>query len=176
MVQSPWRLGRETKGAINNFPRVGGAGQNMPPLNGQFIVYDGGLAFSVVAASDDRDRGIFKPGKTGYRLNCAKTNGGPKDKALWSAQLPVRIMAMVNTPDALFAAGTPDVVDDADPWAALAGRKGGRLLVISKDDGEIVRNTPLPAPPCLDGLTAAHGRLFVALKDGQLMCLEGGAK
>ena len=139
----------------------------MDPRNGQYIVHDDKQVFSVVAASAARDAGIFKPAKTGYRLNCAKVDGG---KASWSAQVPVRIMSMVNTPTALFAAGTPDIVDPDDPWAALAGRKGGRLLIISKKDGSVVKAEPLAAAPVLDGLAAAHGRLFIVLKNGQLSC------
>ena len=77
---------------------------------------------------------------------------------------------MVNTPTALFAAGTSDIVDPDDPWAALACRKGGRLLIISKKDGSVVKAEPLAAAPVLDGLAAAHGRLFIVLKNGQLSC------
>ena len=138
----------------------------MDPRNGQYIVHDDKQVFSVVAASAARDGGIFKSGK-GYRLNCAKVDGG---KALWSVQVPVRIMSMVNTPTALFAAGTPDIVDPDDPWAALAGRKGGRLLIISKKDGHTLEAEQLAAAPVLDGLAAAHGRLFIVLKNGQLIC------
>jgi hypothetical protein len=79
----------------------------------------------------------------------------------FSAAIATRIMAMVNTPDALFAAGTPDVVDERDPWGAIQGRKGGQLLVISKQDGSVIKNAPLEAPPVLDGLACAHGRLNI---------------
>jgi outer membrane protein assembly factor BamB len=165
--RAPWGLGRQTRGATNGIWSSGGGGQSMDPRNGQYIVHDDKQVFSVVAASAARDAGIFKPAKTGYRLNCAKVDGG---KASWSAQVPVRIMSMVNTPTALFAAGTPDIVDPDDPWAALAGRKGGRLLIISKEDGSVVKAEPLAAAPVLDGLAAAHGRLFIVLKNGQLSC------
>ena len=83
-------------------------------------------------------------------------------------------MAMVNTPDALFAAGTPDIVDPDEPWAALSGKVGGRLLIISKKNGKLLRDEQvLPAAPVLDGLAAAHNRLFVVLKDGSLTCMSG---
>lgn len=167
--RAPWSLGRETKGATNNFWRSGGAGQSMEPKTGQYIVHDSKQVFSLVAASGDRDRGIFKPGKTGYRLNCAPMKA--KAKPIWSVQVPVRIMAMVNAPDALFAAGTPDTVAPKDPWAAIQGRKGGRLLVISKQNGKTLNTTPLQAPPVLDGLAAAHQHLFIVLKNGQITCM-----
>jgi len=171
--RAPWSLGRETKGATYGFWNAGKAGQEMHPLSGQFIVYDDAHCFSVVAASSDRDRGIFTPGKTGYRLNCTKVDAGKKEKATWTAQVPVRIMAAVNTPPALFAAGTPDIVDPKDPWAALEGRKGGRFLVISKENGKTLKTEQLPSAPALDGLAAAHGRLFLVLKNGQVICMEG---
>jgi hypothetical protein len=83
---------------------------------------------------------------------------------------------MVNAPAALYAAGTPDIFDPDDPWSALAGRKGGCLLIISKENGKTLKGEPLAAAPVLDGLTAAHGRLFVVLKNGQLICMTGSGK
>jgi outer membrane protein assembly factor BamB len=175
--RAPWSLGRETKGSSYGFWSSGGAGQNMNPLTGQYMVHDDQRVYGIVAASGGRDAGIFKPARTGYRLNCAKldyaTVKARMNDAEWSAQVPVRIMAMVNAPDALFAAGTPDIVDPDDPWAALEGRKGGRLLILSKTDGKTLKSYPLEAAPVLDGLSAAHGRLFVVLKNGQIKCLGG---
>ncbi len=173
--RAPWSLGRETKGATYGFWNAGGAGQAMHPLSGQYMVHDDKLVFSVVAASSHRDRGIFRPGRTGYRLNCAGVDAGKKAKPLWHVQVPVRIMAAVNAPNALFAAGTPDIVDPGDPWAALEGRKGGRFLVIAKQDGKILRTESLSASPVLDGMAAAHGRLFLVLKDGQVICMGADA-
>jgi hypothetical protein len=145
----------------------------MTPLTAQYIVHDDKVMYGVVAASGNRDAGIFKPALRGYRLNCASVEVARKAKLFWSVQVPVRIMAMVIAPDALFAAGTPDIVSPDDPWSALEGRKGGRLLILSKTDGKILKSYPLQAAPVLDGLSAAHGRLFVVLKNGQIKCLGG---
>ncbi len=128
-----------------------------------------------IAASSHRDAGIFKPALRGYLLNCASVEAAEQAKPFWSVRVPIRIMAMVNAPEALFAAGTPDIVDPDDPWAALEGRKGGRLLILSKTDGKTLKSHPLEAAPVLDGLSAAHGRLFVVLKNGQIKCLGGSA-
>jgi len=174
--RAPWSLGRETKGATHRPWNAGGAGQRMHPLSGQYLVHDNALSYSVVAASSHRDRGVFVPAKTGYRLTCARVDTGKKGKAIWHAQVPVRIMAAVSAPNVLFAAGTPDIVDPEDPWAALEGRRGGKLLVISKKDGSTLSSQPLPAPPVLDGLAAAHGQLFVVLKNGQLICMTGDSQ
>lgn len=175
--RAPWSLGRETKGASYDFWSSGGVGQAMDPLSAQYMVHDDKVMFGVVAASADRDRGIFRPAKAGYRLNCANVDSGRKAKPLWSVQVPVRIMAMVNAPGALFAAGTPDIVDPDEPWAALSGKRGGRLLIISKKNGKILKGgRTLRAAPVLDGLAAAHKRLFVVMKNGDLICMAGRDK
>jgi outer membrane protein assembly factor BamB len=169
--RAPWSLGRETKGASNRIWRSGGAGQTMEPLTGQYMVHDSKLAFSLVAASGERDRGIFKPARTGYRLNCAEVTSGAKAKLRWSTQVPVRIMAMVSGPNMLLAAGTPDIVDPKDPWSAIAGKKGGRLLTISKKNGKSLSTTALTAAPVLDGIALAGQNVFVVLKNGQIICM-----
>ena len=171
--RAPWSMGRQTRGASNSIWSSGGSGQSMTPLTAQYIVHDDKVMYGVVAASGNRDAGIFKPALRGYRLNCASVEAAKKAKLFWSVQVPVRIMAMVNAPDALFAAGTPDIVSPDDPWSALEGRKGGRLLILSKTDGKTLKSYPLQAAPVLDGLSAAHERLFVVLKNGQIKCLGG---
>jgi len=115
-----------------------------------------------------------------YRGSRGRPSGGsstprvrrPKD--LWCINVPVRVTAMVLAGDVLIAAGTPDVICPGDPWAAYEGRKGGKLLVISTADGTVGAELKLAAPPVLDGLAAARGRLFLSAADGKVTCL--GAK
>ncbi|MFA6561285.1 MAG: PQQ-binding-like beta-propeller repeat protein [Verrucomicrobiia bacterium] len=90
---------------------------------------------------------------------------------LWKLWLPVRIRAMVKAGDTLFAAGTPDVLDPADPYAAFEGRKGASLVSVSAKDGKKLAELRLTAPPIFDGMIAASGRLLVALEDGSLLCM-----
>jgi len=97
-----------------------------------------------------------------------------KPADIWSTRVPLRINAMVLAAETLIAAGTPDVIVPNDPWAAYEGRKGGRLLVVSAEDGKIQAELTLPAPPVLDGLAVADGRVFMATRDGKVTCL--GAK
>lgn len=72
----------------------------------------------------------------------------------------------------------PHLVQPDDPWAALEGRLGRRLMVISKKDGKAIAGHELPASPVTDGIAAAHGKLFMCLKNGELICggsvLRGG--
>jgi len=93
------------------------------------------------------------------------------DPPLWTLWLPVRIRAMVKASEALFVAGPPDELDPKDPYAAFEGRRGARLVAVSARDGKKLAEHPLEAPPVFDGLSAAAGRLYVALEDGTLACL-----
>ena len=88
----------------------------------------------------------------------------------WAVWVPIRVKAMVSAAETLFIAGAPDVMDPKDPLAALEGRKGGLLRAVSAADGRKLAEYPLAAPPVLDGLIAAQGRLFIATRDGKLTC------
>ena len=124
-----------------------------------------------------------------YRL-FAEPKKGPVvkgvNKALWETNVPVLTRGLVLAGDTLFAAGAPDVLDETMPSirgkapetlkaieeqeAALAGERGGVLMAVSKTDGEVKYRCDLDAPPVFDGLIAANGRLYVALKDGTVQC------
>ena len=92
---------------------------------------------------------------------------------VWKTFLPIRIKAMVKTRDTLFVAGPPDVLDSADPYAAFEGRRGAFLAAVSATDGREMTRIALSSPPVFDGMIAAHGRLFVSLRDGRIICLQG---
>jgi hypothetical protein len=93
--------------------------------------------------------------------------------AKWQKMIPLRIRAMVLAGDYLFAAGLPDLVDPEDPMAALEGRKGALLQVFSASDGSLVKSHSLSSPPVFDGLSAAHGRLYLVTLDGKIICFAG---
>jgi hypothetical protein len=58
--------------------------------------------------------------------------------------------------------------------AAFEGRAGGRLWVVSTEDGKRLAECELEQPPVFDGMSAARGRLYLATSDGSLICM--GAK
>jgi hypothetical protein len=89
----------------------------------------------------------------------------------WSAQVPLRIRAMVLAGERLYIAGTPDVVPKDDPMASFEARLGGRLWVVSASDGEKLAEYELDHPPVLDGMMAAQERLYIAARDGRLTCM-----
>jgi len=106
-----------------------------------------------------------------YTFNKDKGIGFARAKPpQWAVWVPIRVKAMVATTGTLFIAGAPDVMDPKDPLAALEGRKGGLLRAVSAADGKKLAEYPLDAPPVLDGLIAARGRLFIATRDGKLTC------
>jgi len=154
----------------------------------EYLVFDDRTVYGVRA----RDvmtgyAGFFAPGTKGYELlaadltavegvdekkvvRAAKQEYGIPIPKRWTIRVPVRVTAMVLAGDTLFAAGTPDVVDQADPWAAYEGRRGGKLLAISAEKGERLAEYELDAPPVLDGVAVAGGRLLVSTIDGKVLC------
>jgi len=90
---------------------------------------------------------------------------------LWMRWLPARIRAMVKAGDTLFVAGPPDVLDPNDPYAAFEARKGAQLVAISAENGEKLAEYELESVPVWDGMAAANGRLYLTMKNGQVLCL-----
>lgn len=111
---------------------------------------------------------FFTPGSKGYLL-FARNVGAKKDT--WSLRVPVRVRAMAQTRDRLFVAGPPDVVDAKDPLGAFEGRLGGVLYALDSATGKKLTEQKLDAPPVLNGIAAAGGRLFLATTDGKLVCM-----
>jgi outer membrane protein assembly factor BamB len=108
----------------------------------------------------------------------------------WAEGNPsIRARAMVLAGRVLWVAGPPDVVDEEealrhldDPAiqaqlaaqaAALRGRQGGQLLMISAVDGKELAAYELGAMPTFDGMAAANGRLYLTTVDGKVICLGG---
>lgn len=89
--------------------------------------------------------------------------------ALWTTWVDVRVESMALARNHLFVAGTPDTVPDQDPLAAIEGRMGGVLQVISKTDGQRLAEYSLDTRTVFDGLTAARGCLILVAGNGQVI-------
>ncbi len=78
---------------------------------------------------------------------------------------------MVLAGNVLFAAGWKDSekIFEESP----SGRKDSVLTVVSAADGQTLREYPLEAEPVFDGMAAAYGRLYLALKNGKILCMAG---
>jgi len=119
-----------------------------------------------------RKRGPNVPGK-GYDVVLSVTRDG-KPAPVWSREaLPVRINSVVLTRDVVFVAGPADAPFNPkakNPWAMIDGELGGVVLALSAANGKQLGELDLAAPPVLDGMAAAGGRLYLATRDGTLHC------
>ena len=159
--------------------------------SGQLLVVDAATTYGVEGyPSRNIHSPMFAPGKKGYLLFADDNANEPvlddrtrdRDKGMgftrlappkWFQWVPVRIRAMVAAGPTLFVAGPPDVADNADPYAAFEGRKGALLWSVATADGRKLAEIKLDAEPVFDGLIAAGGRLFMATRDGRVLCLGG---
>ena len=165
----------------STFWRYGGAAAQM-------LVFDGEEVYGVRAyrknVTKSYPHDIFTAGKGGYQLFAGAAGGAkpgagrrrgkaarPSDR--WTVSIPVRAEAMVLTGQRLFVAGSPDVVDEQDPWAALERRGGGMLVVLSRADGRKLAEHRLASAPVYDGMAAARGRLYLSTADGRVSCFSG---
>jgi hypothetical protein len=104
----------------------------------------------------------------------------------WSRDVPLLVRAMVLSGGHLFIAGPPDLIDEeqafqhieqvnvqrnlASQAAALQGKSGGVLWVVSTTDGEKSAEYDLSSPPVFDGMAAAGERLYLTTVQGSLQC------
>jgi hypothetical protein len=106
----------------------------------------------------------------------------------WTEDLPLHAGAMVLAGKTLFIAGPADLVNEedaieragssqvesllAEQGEVWKGRRGALLWAVSSDDGTKLAEQKLDAVPRWDGMAAAGGRLYVALEDGSVLCME----
>ena len=100
---------------------------------------------------------------------------------------PLQARAMALAGDNLIIAGPPDVLDEeeifAKPFdrkvvsqakgqvAALEGKKGALLQVISTGDGRKLNEIKLSSNPVFNGVAVARGKLYISTSDGKVICL-----
>jgi outer membrane protein assembly factor BamB len=137
---------------------------------GQYLIFDDATTYSVrVHPNLGKFSQSFIPGEEGYRV-FADHNDSFVNK--WNIFTPIRVEAMVGTGNnTLYMAGAPDIVDETDAWGAIEGRMGGLLWAVSTDTGRRLAKWTMDSPPVFDGMIAAYGKLFIALKNGTLVCL-----
>jgi len=128
------------------------------------VQYGGCLLFAVAA----------KPAAKTAAKGKGKRAPRPRAAAPWQlARFPLVPWAMVAAGKTLLVAGPRDKLDRKDAWASLAGRAGGSLYVLNADDGTTLSECALDAPPVWNGMAAANRRLYIAARDGRLLCFEG---
>jgi len=160
------------------------------PKWGQLLVFDEETTYAAKYYTRRHGHSPeFRPG-TGYRLVADRN---PNDPVLrparfgqekgggfsrgqfwkWSEQVPVRIEAMVLAGNQLYVAGPPDLGPDEGAMAAMQGRRGARFTVLSASKGEKLFARKMEDVPVFDGLIAAYGRLYMATRQGTVVCLSG---
>ena len=115
---------------------------------------------------------------------------GSVSEVQWSQDMPkMQTRAMALAGGTLFVAGPPDLLDEekavkqhwtpemekaiAEQDAALLGKRGASLWVVSTTDGERTDEIELDSPPVWDGMAATKGKLFMATMDGKVHCFQG---
>ena len=81
----------------------------------------------------------------------------------WSVSTKAPVVAMVLTNNVLYVATTPKL------WAKEPA--SGQLVAVDPNSGKVLGELPLPAAPVFDGMAAATGGLYIALRDGHIACL-----
>ncbi|MFC1497598.1 PQQ-binding-like beta-propeller repeat protein [Verrucomicrobiota bacterium] len=102
--------------------------------------------------------------------------------AVWTQPSTMHVRAMVLAGDQLIVAGVPDLGkknpeelffdNENEARSAFDGGKGSLLRIVSTVDGSTKSEIKLPAMPTFDGMSAANGKLFVSLKNGEVVCWE----
>jgi outer membrane protein assembly factor BamB len=86
----------------------------------------------------------------------------------WSNRVEPEVRAMVLAGDVLFVAGPHG--ETHKNQAAFEGNKGISLQAYSTSDGAKLADYELKSLPVFDGLIAARGQLYLATKDGRILC------
>ena len=117
-----------------------------------------------------------------------KKNQGPvpvgnAQNYMWSGKTPVLVRAMTLAGKTLFLAGPEDVLHEEGTAkgkedqilaqeAALLGKSGAVLWAVSAESGAKLHEYKLASPPVFDGMAAANGKLYLAARDGCVLCFE----
>ncbi len=104
-----------------------------------------------------------------------------RPRTVWTQKSKVICKALVHTGTArsepsqqnLFIAGPVNPKEPRAVEAALRGNSGGVLCALSAEDGRQLAEYNLDSIPVHDGMAAAHGRLYLSLRNGTLCCFEG---
>ena len=117
-------------------------------------------------------------GESSQKTQPKKRKGLAKPRWFDNDSLIVRAMAL--TPDKLLVAGPPNLgkkssgilaFDNRDEaLAGFHGRRGVYLQVVSTEDGSTLARHTLQAMPVFDAMSAADGKVFMALQDGTVVC------
>ncbi|MFP4056794.1 MAG: PQQ-binding-like beta-propeller repeat protein [Candidatus Brocadiia bacterium] len=145
--------------------RTGCSGVDRGLVYGRLLVFDDEMVYGYGRANVHWSNQL-QDGP--YRVFAVKRG---ESKEQWTRRLATPVRAMVLAGKVLFAAGPATDVRGEDE--STEEEAEGLLVAISAEDGSEMARWPLDAPPVLDGMAAAGGRLYIALHSGHLVCMEG---
>ena len=138
------------------------------------------LAGSINVAGPVKKAPAAKGAPKGRRRGKQGPGSRTKASEKWSTHIPLTGKAMVLAGDVVFIAGEPMFFPPNHPvakyQAAYQGKLGGVLWAASAVDGAKLAEYKLDSAPAWDGMAAAGGRIYVSLKNGQILCLGGKAE
>ena len=135
-----------------------------PSPYGVLLVFDAKNAWGVQRLSGRSD-GTFSIFKQAVVHNSKSSNDFGKSKSGQASSFVWHIPLACKRPWALIRVGNVLVV-------GVEVEKGqGRLLLVDADSGKLIRSLNLSSPPVWDGISAANGRVYIALQDGMLVGL-----
>ena len=160
------------------------------PPSGDILVTDGKEYYEVRGFAVHR-HSYFDPRLSGYKLfagtisqtgDTKTTRRGKKTGAArsllvgkWSSNIPLTGKALVLADNVVFVAGTPMQFPPDEAFrkyeASYGDKLGGVLWAASASDGKKLAEYKLDAAPAWDGMAAGYGRLYLALKDGTVLCM-----
>jgi len=125
-------------------------------LDARVLAFDSAL--TVAYKFDPAGEGWANKGK----LHLMAVEKDPK-KPLWKSP-PIELVVddMVLTPEALYCVGHYQRV-----------KKNPELWIVSRKDGSVVKTVPVGGFPAFLGMSATGNKLFIATRQGKLICFEG---
>lgn len=137
--------------------------------SGRLLIIDDGAIFGY-------GRSTIAGGGTGHKADSYHLY---KNKG-WSDKNSLVVRAMAKAGDKVVVAGPVDLSkrsskmlaydNEDEALASYKGERGVMMRVVSAEEGTVLSETEIDAIPAFDGISAANGKVFVALKNGELQC------
>ncbi len=194
-----WKVGNEVpSGRILSYDDelIYGFGRSAYP-GGNTGQWRGGEKYQLFAVSRKQNFPAALPakpaqdrrGKNPPKKKGKRPKAPPKRKVpnLWETPTPLLATSLAATKGAVYLAGPPNMfeakgasgeaalqlVDSSAALAAWQGEKGGILYGASTADGKKLVQIDLPSPTVFDGMAAANESLYLALRNGEVVCIKG---
>lgn len=188
-----WQYGTWMRGGFGGWPQAARrvpAGRIMVASDNRLFSYartryDSGNGGNVsaghigVVKQDYQDMGRVDFAQNPYRLYAmarpdakARRRGKRPESIQWQTAVPLLVRAMVLADETLFIAG-PEAGVHNRGLVELATAQPGSLWAVAAADGHVLARYPLAADPAFDALAAAGHCLYLATRDGNVLCFGG---